>query len=90
MINGSIKKTPFRVERRLVFYLIEIATSEPSVSFADSSPMYGFCDPNRRFGQNLTLGKGAFAPRNDKWRKVATLRRFAPPPLGKGGLYNGY
>ncbi len=25
MINGSIKKTPFRVERRLVIYSVEIA-----------------------------------------------------------------
>ncbi len=29
----------------------------------DSSPVYGFCYPNRRFGQNLTLGKGAFQVR---------------------------
>ena len=32
-------------------------------SLRDSSPMYGLCDPNRRFGQNLTLEKGAFVKR---------------------------
>ena len=30
-----------------------------SVTFGDSSPVYGFCNPNHRFGQNLTFTKGS-------------------------------
>ena len=52
-------EAPFRVERRLVFYLVEIAMEGKNPpALCATSPVYGFCDPNRRFGQNLTLGKG--------------------------------
>ena len=35
----------------------------PQSPFGDSSPVYGFCNPNHRFGQNLTFTKGSLGNR---------------------------
>ncbi|GEM_PF-7010152 len=56
--KGSLKNAgQFRWEPLgVLFYSVGNDSNPPMLR--TTSPVYGFCNPNHRFGQNLTLGKG--------------------------------